>query len=270
MTVVEKTLTLTQDNSKELCWAESLELEDRTYAFALYFDGETTGRAHLNDDAKAQLYPTATARPFKADSTISGSRSSGSMTVNLDFDNQTIHTAAVTGITQDLYTLNNITHSAISNSTKSSDISYQIIGTSPVVDYRVKTTTLKLYFNQYDIELRLADRAKGVASVSISDPNPFFGDTVTATAELVEGAKWYGWYVDPEHTQLLAAEQTVSWEPGEDLVAYAYASLPTGFQFKKNGTLVNSIDIYKKINGVWTPIEKSEIDISSNRYIMNN
>lgn len=267
MTIVERTLTLTQDDTKDYCWAEELELEDRTYAFALFLDGASKGRAHLNDTAKAMLYPNETARPFKADSTISGSRSSGSMTVNLDIDDQTVHTAAVKGITQDLYTLNNITHSAISNSTKSSDISYQIIGTSPIVDYRVKTTTLTFYFYQYTINLNLANRARGVQSVSISDPNPYFGNAVTATAELIEGAKWYGWYADPEHTELITDEQTVTWEAGGDLVAYAYASLPTGFKIKQNGTMVNAIDLFRKTNGVWVPIEKNEIDISNHRYI---
>ena len=38
-TVVETSINITEDNAKTYCWADTLQLEDRTYAFALYLDG---------------------------------------------------------------------------------------------------------------------------------------------------------------------------------------------------------------------------------------
>lgn len=270
-TVETFTLVVDEDNAKELCWADTLQLEDGSYAFRLYLDGSTNGWAHLNDSAKATLYPTATARPFKLDSYIVASRSGGTMYVTLEFEGTTIHEAKITSITKKEHSQLDITHDLISNSTRATDIAWQIDGSSTISDFRVDSTTINMYFNRYEISLYKANRAKGVESVSISDPNPYQGDMVTATATLVNGAKWYGWYSDPEHTQLLTADQTVSWYPGEDLVAYAYASLPTGLSFKENGQWINSIEILKKVNGEWVYLEdKSEVDISSNRYIMNS
>ena len=270
-TVETFTLVVDEDNAKELCWADTLQLEDGSYAFRLYLDGSTNGWAHLNDDAKAQLYPTATARPFKLDSYIVASRSGGTMYVTLEFEGTTVHEAKITSITKKEHSQLDITHDLISNSTRATDIAWQIDGSSTISDFRVDSTTVNMYFNRYEIILYKANRAKGVESVSISDPNPYQGDMVTATATLVNGAKWYGWYSDPEHTHLITADQTVSWYPGEDLVAYAYASLPTGLSFKENGQWINSIDILKKVNGEWVYIDdKSEVDISSNRYIMNS
>lgn len=269
-TVEMFTLNVNEDNAKELCWADTLQLEDGSYAFRLYLDGHTDGWAHLNDSAKAQLYPTATAKPFKLDSYIVASRSGGTMYVTLEFEGTAVHEAKITSITKKKHSQLDTTHDLISSSTRATDIAWQIDGSSTISDFRVDSTTINMYFNRYEISLHKATRAKGVESVSISNPNPYQGDMVTATATLVNGAKWYGWYTDPEHTQLLTSDQTVSWYPGEDLVAYAYASLPTGFYFKEEGKWINSIGIFRKENGSWVKIEKTDVNITSNRYILNN
>ena len=74
-TTVVRTLRIDENNAKTYCIADTLELEQSTYAFYLYMDGDDQGYATLNDAAKEILYPTATARPFKVESKISASSS---------------------------------------------------------------------------------------------------------------------------------------------------------------------------------------------------
>ena len=267
MATIEKfTLNVNEDNAKELCWADTLQLEDGSYAFRLYLDGHTDGWAHLNDEAKAQLYPTATAHPFKLDSYIVASKSGGTMYVTLEFDGTAVHEAKITSITKQTHTQLDTTHDLISSSTRATDIAWQIDGSSTVSDFRVDSATIDMYFNRYEIVLHKANRARGVESVSISNSNPYQGDMVTATATLVDGAKWYGWYSDPEHTQLITSDLTVSWYPGEDLVAYAYATLPTGISIKDNSQWKHTIDILEKVNGEWIYRDKNELDLSQSYY----
>jgi hypothetical protein len=125
-----------------------------------------------------------------------------------------------------------------------------------------------MYFYQYEMNIQKANKAKGVESIIVDNTNPYHGDMVTVSANLVEGAKWYGWYSDPEHTNLIAADQTVTFEANSDIIAYAYATLGTGLNFKKNNEWINSINIYKKINGVWTDIDKNDVDLAQ-IYVMD-
>jgi hypothetical protein len=269
-TVVKRTLNVNEDNAKELCWADTLQLEDGSYAFVLYLDGSTDGWAHLNDTAKAELYPTETARPFKLDSYIVGSRSAGTMYVTLEFNGTTVHEAKITSITKQERSQLDITHDLISNSTRATDIAWHVDGSSTVSAFRVDSATIDMYFYQYEVHGLKANKAKGVKDIHISNNNPYHGDTVTVTVDLHEGAKWYGWYADPAHTQLLSTEKDMVFESSADVTAYAYATLGTGFRFKKNGQWINSIGIYRKENGTWVEIDKSEVDITSSRYVLQN
>lgn len=266
--IVERSINVNEDNAKELCWAEHLELEGGSYAFVLYLDGSTDGWAHLNEAAMAELYPTETARPFKLDSTIVGSRSAGTMYVMLEFDGTAVHEVKITSISKQEHSQSDITHDLISSSTRATDIAWQVDGSSTVSAFRVDSTTIKMYFYQYEMNMQKANKAKGVESIIVDNTNPYHGDMVTVSANLVEGAKWYGWYSDPEHTNLIAADQTVTFEANSDITAYAYATLGTGLNFKKNNEWINSINIYKKINGVWTDIDKNDVDLAQ-IYVMD-
>ncbi len=261
-TVEKRTININEDNAAELCWADTLELEDGSYAFRLYLDGETDGWAHLNDAAKAELYPTATARPFKLDSYITASRSGGTMYVTLELEGTAVHEAKITSISKKEHSQLDITHDLISGSTRATDIAWQIDGSSTVSDFRVDSTTIDMYFNRYEVQGFKANRAKGVKDFHISNTNPYHGDIVEVTVELEEGAKWYGWYADPEHTVLLSADMNMVFESGNDVVAYAYATLGTGLHFKLGGQWFSSIEIMRKVNGQWTYIEKSDVDTS--------
>ncbi len=261
-TVEKRTININEDNAKELCWAEHLELEGSSYAFVLYLDGSTDGWAHLNEAAMAELYPTETARPFKLDSTIVGSRSAGTMYVTLEFDGTAVHEAKITSISKQEHSQSDITHDLISSSTRATDIAWQVDGSSTVSSFRVDSTTIDMYFNRYTVQGFKANRAKGVKDFHISNTNPYHGDIVEVTVELEEGAKWYGWYADPEHTILMTTDMNMVFESSNDVVAYAYATLGTGFHFKLDGQWFNSIEIMRKVNGQWTYIEKSDVDTS--------
>lgn len=261
-TTVTKTLLIDENNASTYCTATVLELEQSSYAFYLYLDGEKYGYAHLNDAAKALIYPTATAHPFQLDSVMSHSKSGGSATVKLEFDDIAVHNTSISGISQKEHSQSGIVADVISNSTRSTKIGWHIEGSSTVSSFRVGHVQITLHFNQYGMTCHKANRAKGVASVSVSSATPYEGDPVTFSATLMDGAKWYGWYSDPEHTQLVSTDQEYSIVAGSDVTLYAYASLGTGFYFKRNNQWINSIEIYKKIDGVWTYIEKSDIDLT--------
>lgn len=121
-TVVTKELNITVHNSKIYCIADHLDLADQTYAFKKYFNGSTDGYATLNDIAKNSIFPSAAARPFKADSEISCSRSGGTCIVALQFNGTDIHSESFTSITQQVKSKRGITDAALTSSTRSTQI----------------------------------------------------------------------------------------------------------------------------------------------------
>jgi hypothetical protein len=106
-----------------------------------------------------------------------------------------------------------------------------------------------MYFNRYTVQGFKANRARGVKNFHISNTNPYQGDLVEVTVELEEGAKWYGWYADPEHTVLMTTDMNLTFESSNDVIAYAYATLPTGISIKNNSQWEHTIDILEKVNG---------------------
>jgi hypothetical protein len=123
-----------------------------------------------------------------------------------------------------------------------------------------------MYFNQYDVYGYKANRAKGIKNINISTNHPYHGDMVTVTVDLYEGALWYGWYADPEHTILISEDKDLYFESGGDITAYAYASLPTGISVKKNSQWQPTMEILEKKNGEWVYIEKNDIDLNTLRF----
>lgn len=233
-TTTTRSLLIDENNASTYCTATVLELSQSSYAFYLYLDGEKYGYAHLNDAGKALIYPTATARPFQLDSVMSHSKSGGSATVKLEFNDVAVHTTSISGISQKEHSQTGIVADVISNSTRSTKIGWHVEGSSTVSAFRVGHVQITLHFNQYNMVCNKANRAKGVASMSISSATPYEGDPVTFSATLIDGAKWYGWYSDPEHTQLVSTDREYTIIAGGDVTLYAYASLGTGFHVKCN------------------------------------
>lgn len=271
-TTVKKTLLIDENNAKTYCTATKLELEQSSYAFYLYLDGKSDGWAHLNEAGKEVLYPTATAHPYQVDSLMSHSKSGGNADVILEFDDVAVHTTEIAGLSQKEHSQTGITGDIITNSTRATKIGWHVDGSSTVSAFRVGHVQLDLYFNQYEFNGYKAKRAKGVESITVSSSSPYEGDPTTFSVSLVEGAKWYGWYSDEAHTQLVSTDMDYTVVAGEDLTLYAYASLGTGLHVKKDNTWVNSIDIFRKEGDAWVLIEKEDVDLEKlyNTFIVSN
>lgn len=223
--VISKALSINEDTVEQYCTADGLSLNAGGYAIRLYLNGGKTGYAILNDAAKEVLYPTATAKPIKADSQIRGSRSAGTMSVNLQFGSTNVHSVSFSSTSLKTILSEAITDSAVTNSTRSTEIKWQVNGSSTVSSFRVSTADLTLYFNQYSMSANIGDGANGVKSVSPSSNVSYDGDTITFSADLYNGASWGGWYSDSVCTQLVSSDRNYSVSPLSDITLYAKATI---------------------------------------------
>ena len=223
-TVVSKTLQLETSNVEQYCSANGLSLNAGGYAIRKWLNGSNSGYATLNNAAKNILYPTSTAHPFKLDSEIRGSRSAGSMTVNLEFGGTIVHSSSFTSTSLSNKTSSNITSSAVTSSTRNTQIRWNVQGAN-INTQRIAHVKLVLYFNQYTMSANKGTGANGVQSVSVSNSSPYYGDTVTFTPKLVNGATWDGWYSDAACTQLVSTNQNYSVSPSSDITLYAKATI---------------------------------------------
>lgn len=255
-TVVTKELNITVDNAKTYCIADHLDLAEQTYAFKKYFSGRTDGYATLNDTAKEAIFPSAAARPFKADSEISCSRSGGTCIVALQFDGMDIHSESFTSINQQVKSKSGIIDAGLTSSTRLTQIRWHVHGGNSDAQ-RVKHAILKLYFNQYTMQA-IGD---GVATASVSNTSPYQGDSVIFSAVVPNGVIWSGWYSDSSRTILVSTDQSYSVSPESDLTLYAKATkVGSGVYLKRSGAYSEASSVYKKQNGVWVTIDKSSID----------
>lgn len=223
-TIVQKSLQLEEANVEQYCSADGLSLNAGGYAIRKWLNGSNSGYATLNDTAKNVLYPTATSHPFKIDSEIRGSRSAGSMTVNLEFGGTVVHTTTYTSTSLSTKTKTGITDSVVTDSSRDTQIRWNVQGANANTQ-RVAHVKLILYFYQYAVSAGIGTDANGVQSVSVSDSAPYQGDTVTFTPKLVNGATWYGWYSDAECTNLVSTSQNYSVSPSSDIALYAKATI---------------------------------------------
>lgn len=223
-TVVSKSLQLETSNVEQYCSADGLSLNAGGYAIRKWLNGSTSGYATLNDAAKNVLYPTATSNPFKIDSEIRGSRSAGSMTVNLEFGGTVVHSESFTSTSLSTRTKTDITDSVVTNSSRDTQIRWNVQGAN-ANNQRVAHVKLVLYFNQYTMSANIGTGANGVQSVSVSNSAPYYGDTVTFTPKLVNGATWDGWYSDAECSNLVGTSQNYSVSPSSDITLYAKATI---------------------------------------------
>lgn len=265
-TVVTRALNITTSNVEQYCTASGLTLNAAGYAFRLYLNGGTTGYAILNSAAKEVLYPSAAAKPFKLDSSIRGSRNLGTMSAALQFGGTAVHSESFTSSSFVTKTKSGVTDDSIISSTQSTEICWKITGNSKYNSFRVASTELTLYFNQYACAANAV--GDGIASAVVSNAAPYQGESVTFTATLQSGATWHGWYSDAACTQLVSTslQYTTS---AADLTLYAKATREvtgTGIYAKVNGSWAEAQYAHKKVNGVWV----LQSDISAVRQEMQN
>ena len=182
--IVTKKLTIDNDNIAQYCDADNVSFNVSGHAWRKWLNGSTDGYIILKTEGKAVLYPTDIARPFKADSTISASRSAGTCTVDLQFGGTQVHEESYTSGSQTSKSKTGITDAAVTNSTKATEIKWHVYGKNGD-NQRGNLLELTLYFYQYTMQPKAADGVNGIQSVSVSNTAPYYGDSVTFSAELV-------------------------------------------------------------------------------------
>ena len=222
-TIVTKKLSINEDNIENYCSADNVSFSVSGHAWRKWLNGSTDGYVILKDNGKSELYPTSTAHPFKADSTMSASRSAGTCTVDLQFAGTKVHEESYTSGSQTSKSKQNITDSAVTNSTRATEIKWHVYGKNGD-NQRGDLIELTLYFNQYSAQALIGDGANGIQSVSVSNVSPYYGDTITFGIKMVQGATFDGWYSDSACTQLVSAETTYSMAPTADVILYAKAT----------------------------------------------
>ena len=224
--VVQTTLQIAEANVEQYCIADGLSLNTGGYAIRLYMNGHTQGSAILNNAAKEVLYPSATAHPFKIDSTIRANKSGGSMTISLQFNGTSVQSETGDwGSGLKNKTKKGISDPVVINSNRSTEIKWHIKGSSTVSRFSIASTKLTFYFNQYEMRPLVGENVNGIQKVTVSNASPYQGDTVTFTSKLVNGATWVGWYSDAACTNLVSTEQNYSVSPSSDITLYAKATI---------------------------------------------
>ena len=222
-TVVTKKLRLDKNNIENYCDAKNVSFNVADHAWRKWLNGSSDGYIILKDNGKAELFPTSTAHPFKADSTMSASRSAGTCIVDLQFAGTKVHEESYTSGSQHSKSKENITNSAVIDSTRATEIKWHVHGKNGD-NQRGDLLELILYFNQYNAQALISDGATGIQSVSVSNLTPCYGDTITFSAKLAQDVTFDGWYSDSTCTQLVSTDTTYSVEPTADIVLYAKAT----------------------------------------------
>ena len=222
-TVVTKKLRLDKNNIENYCDAKNVTFNVADHAWRKWLNGSSDGYIILKDNGKAELFPTSTAHPFKADSTISASRSAGTCIVDLQFAGAKVHEESYTSGSQHSKSKENITDSAVIDSTRATEIKWHVHGKNGN-NQRGDLLELILYFNQYNAQALISDGATGIQSVSVSNLTPCYGDTITFSVKLAQGVTFDGWYSDSTCTQLVSTDQNYSVSSSSDITLYAKAT----------------------------------------------
>lgn len=181
----------------------------------------TTARFTMNDAGRDVLFPSAAAIAHKIDvwaqaiATLNNSKN----TINV----------AIAG--QNAITTERI-HTSLTEYTGSISGSFIKSNTSAVYTIKilngfhaagVRDTSITAYFTQYSCTANKS--GNGVKNVSVSNAEPYAGETVTFSAELYNGANFDGWYSDKSCTQLVSSSLTYSTTAAADLTLYAKATI---------------------------------------------
>lgn len=180
----------------------------------------TTARFTMNDAGRDVLFPSAAAIAHKVDvwAQAIATLNSNKNTINVAIAGQN----AIT--TERIHTsLNEYTGSVSGSFTKSNTSAVYVIKILNVFHAAgVRDTSITAYFTQYSCTANKS--GNGVKNVSVSNAEPYEGETVTFSAELYNGANFEGWYSDEACTQLVSSSLTYS-TTAADLTLYAKATI---------------------------------------------
>lgn len=266
-TVASRSITIERSNVKEYVTAHNLTLDTAYLGNDCAFrSAAKTGYATLNAAAKAILFPNAAAKPVKADSTmqIGASSNSSNNYVELQFGGTAVHHQLCSNANE---TKTGLTNAAITGAAQGAEIRYMVHINNLFVAAIVTHVSLSLYFKRYVCAAMTA--GSGVTSATVSDAEPWDGDSVTFTATLAAGAAFDGWYSDAACTQRVSTELSYT-ATAADLTLYAKATKATGtgIYLKRAGAQVQAAAVWKKENGLWVKADKTAIDAGKNYRIV--
>ena len=180
----------------------------------------TTATFTMNNAGRDVLFPSAAAIAHKVDvwAQAIATLNSNKNTINVAIAGQN----AIT--TERIHTsLNEYTGSVSGSFTKSNTSAVYTIKILNVFHAAgVRDTSITAYFTQYSCTANKS--GNGVKNVSVSNAEPYAGETVTFSAELYNGANFDGWYSDKSCTQLVSSSLTYS-TTAADLTLYAKATI---------------------------------------------
>lgn len=267
MRVEGRQIRIVYDNAKQYLTADNCAIGAESYGNGVVIKSTArSGYAIFNDSAKAVLFPNAKARPVKADSRIGCGASTNNKNnyCSLEFGGIEVHKVLCSN---EVGELDGLTSAAITGAASATDIRYHLRINNLFVAGACSVGQLTLYFKRYVCAAMTA--GSGVTSATVSDADPWDGDSVTFTATLAVGATFDGWYSDAACTQRVSTELSYT-ATAADLTLYAKATKATGtgIYLKRAGAQVQAAAVWKKENGLWVKADKTAIDAGKNYRIV--
>nr|DAN91592.1 MAG TPA: hypothetical protein [Caudoviricetes sp.] len=269
MRVEGRQIRIVYDNAKQYLTADNCAVGVESYGHGVVIKSTArSGYAIFNDAAKAILFPNAVAKPVKADSRIACGASTNNKNnyCSLEFGGTEVHKVLCSA---DVGEQDGLTSAAITSATSATTIRYHLHINTVFVAAACSVGQLTLYFNRYSCAAMTA--GNGIASATVSDAEPWDGDSVTFTATLVAGATFDGWYSDAACTQRVSTSLSYT-TTAADLMLYAKATQAaptgTGVYIKRAGAQIQAAAVWRKANGLWVKADKTAIDAGKNYRIV--
>lgn len=222
MRVEGRQLRIVYDNAKQYLTADNCAVGVESYGTGVVIKSTArSGYAIFNDAAKAVLFPNAKARPVKADSRIAcgASINNRSNYCALEFGGTEVHKVLCSDKVGEQ---DGLTSAAITSATSATTIRYHLHIDNLFVAAACSVGQLTLYFKRYSCAAIAS--GNGVMSASVSEIEPWDGQNVDFSVNLIQGATWVGWYSDAACTDLVSTDQNYSINPTSDLTLYAKAT----------------------------------------------
>lgn len=269
MRVEGRELRIVYDNAKQYLTADNCAVGVESYGTGVVIKSTArSGYAIFNDAAKSVIFPNAKAHPVKADSRIAcgASTNNKSNYCSLEFGGTEVHKVLCS---TEVGEQDGLTSAAITGATSATTIRYHLHINNVFVAGACSIGQLTLYFKRYACTAMTA--GNGVASATVSDAEPWDGDSVTFTATLAAGATFDGWYSDAACTQRVSTSLSYT-TTAADLTLYAKAAQAaptgTGVYIKRAGAQIQATAVWKKANGLWIEADKTAIDAGKNYRIV--
>lgn len=222
MRVEGRQLRIVYNNAAQYLTADNCAVGVKSYGTGVVIKSTAkSGYAILNDTAKAVLFPNAVAKPVKADSRIACGASTNNKNnyCSLEINGTEVHKVLCS---DEVGEQDGLTSAAITSATSAATIRYHLHINNLFVAGACSVGQLTLYFKRYSCSAIAS--GNGVMSASVSETEPWDGQNVNFSVNLVQGATWVGWYSDAACTNLVSTDQNYSVSPTSDLTLYAKAT----------------------------------------------